>query len=602
MTFCVYPYSSGINSHVKTFLSSLASAYETCKLGSHLRGQHLDEYEDGLVPVRVSEGASMKAVYRGIRESCVRLAEALSNVDPESLDNLSPDTAKIGTYVIYIINPFENHTSLWHLCAAFWALFQTYSPSAVTFANSGKLDIVLQIIPIRCVASFGAPVVPDPATMVYIAREVYDRCPPTRNPPDDQTPLSIYRAPAIQLEETLPKTISFKLQSDPPSDLLRENSYMHIGYGISEDLSWLCAAWTDNFGKNQTLASYSLVGRSFSDVAKEVWATTIDIISPRRVAWRVCVAKHGILEKEELEAWVQLATVGKDGYLCTAILSVITNPTVTLTYSPQNAPSLNASTTANISTPVSTPQAGVSPSGTDLPASLTPAATPTPVDAYTQETINDPDARLIDTCDETWGTILGHRLNAAHAMVDFRPALLSALLIKKGSDGIAAALCSENDGLKVEDVPKGPHVICVNLMWLGAVNGNKNTASSTNNNNNNNNASPVSVAMTGDSNGPPTPLSLLPTTPLQNNNNTTNANDKTQQGQPQPSQQPQMWTATAHNRGTAEMLFKDVLPQYRGLGLLAKVRGINKLGLVPWHIEVAGRVVEGLGRLGRELD
>jgi mediator of RNA polymerase II transcription subunit 13 len=50
-------------------------------------------------------------------------------------------------------------------------------------------------------------------------------------------------------------------------------------------------------------------------------------------------------------------------------------------------------------------------------------------------------------------------------------------------------------------------------------------------------------------------------------------------------------------RATAENLLKEVLAQFRALGVLAKLKGVrgSRMGTVPWHVAVAKRGVEGLG-------
>jgi mediator of RNA polymerase II transcription subunit 13 len=60
-----------------------------------------------------------------------------------------------------------------------------------------------------------------------------------------------------------------------------------------------------------------------------------------------------------------------------------------------------------------------------------------------------------------------------------------------------------------------------------------------------------------------------------------------------------MWTPTAQTRATAENLLKEILQQFRGLGLLAKLKGVrgSRYGTVPWHVNAAIRGVEGLGRV-----
>jgi mediator of RNA polymerase II transcription subunit 13 len=60
-----------------------------------------------------------------------------------------------------------------------------------------------------------------------------------------------------------------------------------------------------------------------------------------------------------------------------------------------------------------------------------------------------------------------------------------------------------------------------------------------------------------------------------------------------------MWTPTVQTRATAENLLKEVMAHFRGLGLLAKLKGMRgtRHGTLPWHVVAAKRGVEGLGRV-----
>ena len=57
-----------------------------------------------------------------------------------------------------------------------------------------------------------------------------------------------------------------------------------------------------------------------------------------------------------------------------------------------------------------------------------------------------------------------------------------------------------------------------------------------------------------------------------------------------------MWTPTAQTRSTAENLLKEILAQFRALGVLARLRGMRgaRHGSVPWHLVAAERGVAGL--------
>lgn len=99
------------------------------------------------------------------------------------------------------------------------------------------------------------------------------------------------------------------------------------------------------------------------------------------------------------------------------------------------------------STPVSTPNpiasiASPEQSGNAAtPTSAGPAAysAPTPTDMSLD---TDPEAVLIDICDESWLVILSHRLNSSPHLTEFRPALSSGYLLRRNgptdADGVFA--------------------------------------------------------------------------------------------------------------------------------------------------------------------
>jgi mediator of RNA polymerase II transcription subunit 13 len=380
---------------------------------------------------------------------------------------------------------------------------------------------------------------------------VYNRCPPSI-PSADKTPLSTYSAPAFQLEECLPRNVPFKLISEPPQDLLRENSYMHLSYAISTDGTWITAAWTDNCGKSQAVVSYHLGTRGFGEVAKEIWSTTIEILQSRKVHWRVCIAKAGVMDREELETWVLLISCPTQFNLFITLLTVDTEPPLKLMPA---IPGNSATGQPSANTPGSTPQAGVSP---DPAHGLTPAATPS-ADNSTDPTA-DPDARLVDVTDETWGIILAHRLQNSNSTNQFSPALISGLLVKRGETPSTTTATTPHLTL-------GPIVIAVNILWIGAINS---TRAAT---------SPFPPGNDGMSPGG----ANIPPSPSPQERSTSSL----------------MWTPTVQTRTTAENLLKEVLGQFRALGLLARLKGMRgtRHGSVPWHIAAAQRGAKGLGKV-----
>lgn len=558
IAFCVYPHSDPLRPILERFLLNLQLAYDTCKLGTHARVETVVEFEGGLVPCKVSSPTSPKEAFKALRETCIQLGKLLAMQHSQIREQ--QDT-KIDAFVIYMVDPFGNPAALWELCSAFWALFQAYGQGPPgRLDTTQKPDLVLQVVPIKYLAAFDVPVVLDASTYINLAREVYDRCPPSTSS-TDKTPLSIYKAPAFQLEESLPRNIQFKLMSEPPQDLLRENSYMHLAYAISLDGTWVTAAWTDSCGKSQAVVSYHLGTRVFGEIAKEIWQTTIEILQSRRVQWRVCIAKAGAMDREELETWVLLITCPTQVNLFLTLLTVVEDspykllPPVPATNSGRSQQSTN--------TPGSTPQAGVSP---DPGIGLTPAATPSADTA--SDPSADPEARLIDVTDETWGIILAHRLHNSNSVNQFSPALISGLMVKRGETHAT----SNSVHHPIPDPCPGPIVTAVNIVWIGAV-GSTRAATS-----------PFPPTSDGISPGGYAAGGSVPPSPSPAQERSTSS---------------LMWTPTVQTRSTAENLLKEVLAQFRALGLLAKLRGMRgtRHGSVPWHVVAAKRGVEGLTKV-----
>jgi mediator of RNA polymerase II transcription subunit 13 len=303
MAFCIYPSNEDVRFQAALFLNYLGSTYESSKLGSHTRNEILGDYTDGLVPVPLLEHYSRQNAVLALRDVCTRLGKALASVDWQH--NKLPGTdepSTIDNFVIYIVNPFNDIRGVAELCSAFWALYQTYRLASRSPMQPGsRPDIVLQILPIKEIASTSSPIVLSPVFFQKLARQVYDRCPPAIQ---DTSPsrLKIVSATCIQLEQPSPKTIQFKLNTDPSPDLLHENSHFHLGYARSKDGDWITAAWTDNTGRYQATVSYCMLGRGFFEVAREIWNTSIDIMLGRRVVWRFCIAKIGsVMEREEVD-------------------------------------------------------------------------------------------------------------------------------------------------------------------------------------------------------------------------------------------------------------------------------------------------------------
>jgi mediator of RNA polymerase II transcription subunit 13 len=298
-TYTIYPLNDDLKSYAGRFMSELGISYEVLKLGTHTRGTLLPEADSDLVPWNLPQSFTPDDVKTSLCQTCMELGKALAAISRVRFMK-SQQSGPWETIVIYIINPFDGFPAFSTIVSGFWTLFNTYRKSVSPSFHSRQADLVLQIIPISFVADPDQIVVSQSPSIHNLAREVYNRCPPASQNPDPAG-LSIYPATSIQLSEALPRKISFELTADPPSNIMHENSQLHVGYARSKSGNWVTAAYTDNTGRYQAVVSYCLSGsRTFSEVAEEIWQTSLDIMQARRVNWRLCISKAGLMENEEL--------------------------------------------------------------------------------------------------------------------------------------------------------------------------------------------------------------------------------------------------------------------------------------------------------------
>ncbi|KAF7545444.1 hypothetical protein G7Z17_g9166 [Cylindrodendrum hubeiense] len=445
---CVFPGWKGMADHAGTFLCRLKSVYESLKLGTFSNMPLSGELEDGILQYEVDRiSTSPDATVTGHGSTLVESMEVLKS-------SLTEWTAKEKNLVIYFVYSPDNPGSIIEACSAFQRCFDMYRKTLATRRESPQNELVLQLVPSDFLSSTTSLVIPPPGELVKLCMETYDRCTLFLSTEfGGPTP-----APAIMLEQPLPRIIDFKLTNSPSASLMHENSCIHVAYAQSIDERWITAAWTDNRGQQQASASYCL-GRkgkasstSMNEVAHEIWESTLDLISIWKVHWRIIITKSGPMDPAEMEFWVDLARTESKAAVTMILMTVDTNPSLQLVPPIVKIP--HTATSAFYSTPASTPQASIlSPEQINTPA--TPmrdanAAGATPGADSAGEA--DSDAFLIDATDQTWGAVAGHRLSNSTTLLELQPALVSGYLIKR-------------TGNKIEDPPV---VMEVNLVHTEA--------------------------------------------------------------------------------------------------------------------------------------
>lgn len=428
---CIHPNIVGITENADIFLDQMRAAYESFRLGGHDRLM-LPESSSCLIHYpfdgnyqgngHINNAAFMSS----FKDTMARLSKNLASI-----------AAKEKNIVVYFVYPVDNSRLLVYICAAFKLLFKFYRKSLSDKKVKAVNELVLQLVPLDFMAAPNSLVVPSPAEYSRLAMEVYDRCVDFA---------SSSTTAAILLEKPLPKSIDFKLIVNPSPALLQENSCLHIAYSQSIDERWISAAWSDNRGTKQMTASYCLGRKNepftllFTDIANEIWETTLDLISIKNVHWRVIIAKTAVMEQSEIDFWTGLASTESNAQISLTLVTVKTDPSLRI-LPPQLkiAPSSTTTTSQPATTPVSTPQASqssiFSPDNPSTPSRdlAINSPTPPPPSASTPAVPSEPDqnSRLVDITDQTWGAILSHRLNNSNSLLDFNPALISGYLVKK---------------------------------------------------------------------------------------------------------------------------------------------------------------------------
>jgi mediator of RNA polymerase II transcription subunit 13 len=558
--FCISPDNPALEYPVADFLRNLKAAYEGCKFGSMAIGidngntSPSDDIEY-LHPVTLDSSAvpSHVTAMQAYWNACTSLGTELADM---AFDE------PCRTLVVSMISPFplttkaEWATTTHHFGACFLNLSKSYHAAASRDKRfNGKdmsqrqiSDIDFKILPISLVASSSGLAVLNSHQMALLARELYDRCPPSSDNVTESSPLSNIAAPSVELVAPLPKRISFQLSSDLPTDLLHEASVLHVAYATSTDGRWANVIWHDNTGRYANSSALCMQGRSFADIALEVWKRTVDLIKARDVIWRIFIATDGGdgIEPSRANCWKDIIAQNTDRkqLLSVTLLHFQRDLALSITGPADSHPAQGPGSGAP--TPAATPQPGsgqaVSTTSPDAISTSNAPVTAPPTPAPSEVTSNileaDPDAHLIETEDETWGMLidrdvastlrpLQNSLASAPPKPNYITALAHSVLIKRGKHSIEG----------------GGSFPCVgaSLIWT---------------------------------------LRVRPKSDRQGSGARPNVDE-----------------GSARH---AEVMLREVLGMFRNLGLLSKVKGLDPSGLVPVHVIAATEGAEGLNGLLRE--
>ena len=409
---CLYSTGTSSEGEAGLFMENMRSAYESRRFGRHERLE-AEGVTNGTMAIDLDH-PSRFSYDRGMSFVCEKLMDVLKSITSTKLRDRN--------FVLYFVYETEDPSALVGICGAFELLLSRYRLAMLNRGDTNEL--ILQLVPRALLGSRIKVTIPSPNDVAKLAMEVYDRC--------YNFELG-WPSPSMSIEPPLPRQVEFKLTPTPSSCLLQENSCMHIAYAQSIDDRWVSVAWVDNSGNEQFTASYCLarkgdaLSRSFQEVAHEIWETTLDIISVKKVHWRLMIVKCGPIEPYDTQFWCDLAKTESKAQITLTILTVDTAPSLQLIPPEIELPTTGMAThSAFSSTPVSTPQ-GNSILSPDSGLVSTPAAE----SAAAAEVKIEPDATLLELADQTYGAILSHELNDRNCLSDFRPTMLSGYVIKR---------------------------------------------------------------------------------------------------------------------------------------------------------------------------
>ncbi|KAL8962072.1 MAG: hypothetical protein Q9193_001476, partial [Seirophora villosa] len=266
--------------------------------------------ELGLAPVQQNKDVMALCVYpenETIREAASDFMAAMEN----AYQSCSTDRAEIphmeasgADYVVYMVNPFNNDAMLPQLCAVFLRLSSIYASSMKKPGTTPAGDLVLQVIPLSFLANLDRLTIPPPKAYIKLAFELYSRCSPVQRE-GKITSSPFTSGSAFRLAKTIPRSIDFRLNPQPPDGLLGVNSSLHLAYTWETDQEWLACAWTDSLGAQQWTAVYCLQQSrpnrwaAFSDTVKEILDTTKDMLHPLSQPWKIYLVKDRELQQRE---------------------------------------------------------------------------------------------------------------------------------------------------------------------------------------------------------------------------------------------------------------------------------------------------------------
>ncbi|KAG6890760.1 hypothetical protein C0992_012732 [Termitomyces sp. T32_za158] len=124
-----------------------------------------------------------------------------------------------------------------------------------------------------------------------------------------------FQEPAFTLARPIHSKATFVRAAHASLDVLDRDTFLHVGYQVSQCGKWILAACTDQRGEAHDLGVWLVQtpGESNPDsedvsdevfLVQKVWEFAIQFARKANVEWRIVFSKLGAIEENELESWI----------------------------------------------------------------------------------------------------------------------------------------------------------------------------------------------------------------------------------------------------------------------------------------------------------
>ncbi|THH08030.1 hypothetical protein EW145_g2984 [Phellinidium pouzarii] len=264
VAFVLYQEDEKTHAQAEGWLSQISAIYATKGYGSHTPGNTSACVKNGLIPVQ----------FASFRKTLVSILNSMESI--------------ASTIIFYVVTPNS--------------LLSLGSPILRQILSSMKRSLINhegKIIYFHFVPDFFSS--DDDTASVHnleiLVDGVYDRI-----------GRSLFEAPSFTLARTTPAATLLSFHH-PPLDLgsLDRHTFLHVGYKLTKCRKWLVAACIDQRGEGHDIGVW--LAQDENDHRGNlslVWNFAMDFARQASVEWRVVIAKLGIIDENELEAWNHL--------------------------------------------------------------------------------------------------------------------------------------------------------------------------------------------------------------------------------------------------------------------------------------------------------